>query len=93
MAKEWKRSDEEFLKKRYRNLSNIELAGRLGVTKRAIEAKLRRMGLSRGKERVSKRKREGCEHRYRISTIAGGVEYLQCVICGKNRQRKIIVRL
>ena len=93
MAKEWKLSDEKFLKKHYQNLSNIELAGRLGVTKRAIEAKLRRMGLSRGKERVSRRKREGCEHRYRISAIFGGVEYLQCAICRKNRQRKTTVRL
>ncbi len=93
MAKEWKRSDEEFLKKHYRRLSNAELAGRLGVTKKAVETKLGRMGLSRGKKRSSRRKREGCQHRYSVLAISRGAEHLQCVICGKKRQRKIAARL
>lgn len=93
MAKEWKRSDEKFLKKHCRDLSNAELAGRLGVTKKAIETKLARMGLSRGKKRSSRRKRKGCQHRYSVLAISKGVEYLQCVVCGKKRQRKTAVRL
>ena len=93
MAKQWKESDEKFLKKHYRSLSNVELAGRLGVTKKAIGTKLARMGLSRGRERSSKRKREGGQHRYSVLAISRGVEYLQCVICGKKRQGKTAVRL
>ena len=93
MAKEWKQSDEEFLKKHYHSLSNAELAGRLGVTKKAVETKLGRMGLSRGKKRSSRKKLEGCQHRYSVLAISRGVEYLQCVVCRKKQQRKIVARL
>ena len=93
MAKEWKKSDEKFLRKHYQDLSNVELAGRLGVTKKAIETKLARMGLSRGKKGSSRKKRNGCQHRYSVLAISRRVEYLQCVVCGKKRQRKTVSQL
>ncbi len=95
MTKEWKESDEKFLCRHYRTMTNTVLAERLGVTQKSVERKLKRLGMKREKEEVSsskKRQSGECEHRYRVTTMSGGTEYLQCVICRKNRRRKTVIR-
>jgi len=47
MPKEWSRKEEEFLKQKYRELTNPELAAALKVSVKSIEAKLRRLKFSR----------------------------------------------
>ena len=91
MAKEWKKSDEKFLSKHYQTITNAELADKLGVTQKSVERKLKRLKLKRGKGEISsrkERKRGECKHRYRVLAISGGIEYLQCLICGKKRNQK-----
>ncbi len=86
MAREWKDSDKNFLTKHYQTMTNTELADRLGVTRKSVERKLKRLELKRDKEDVSlmkKRKSGECEHRYRVLAISGGMEHLKCVLCGK----------
>lgn len=90
MAKEWKESEEKFLGKHYQTMTNTELADRLGVTRKSVERKLKRLELKRDKDDVSlmkKHKSGECEHRYRVLAISGGMEYLKCVLCGKIGKR------
>ena len=91
MVREWKESDEKFLSKHYQTMTNGDLADKLGVTQKSVERKLKRLELKRGKEEISSRKKRKsgeCEHRYRVLAISGGIEYLQCVVCGKTGNRK-----
>ena len=91
MTKEWKPSDEKFLKTHYQKMTNVELADRLGVPQKSVERKLKRLTLKRNKEEISsrkKRKRGECEHSYRVTAICGGTEYLQCIVCCEQKTRK-----
>ncbi len=96
MAREWKKSDEKFLSKHYQIMTNAELADKLGVTQKSVERKLKRLDLKRDREVASLRKQRKsgeCEHRYRVLAISGEMEYLQCIVCGGNQNRKTIIQL
>ena len=51
-AKKWTEAESEFIKNNYQVMSNKELADRFEVTPKAIEGKLRRLGLKRDKNIV-----------------------------------------
>jgi len=53
-SKIWSKSEESFLKKNYQGLSNSGLAEKLKVSPKAIESKLRRMGLKRPRGKRNK---------------------------------------
>jgi hypothetical protein len=50
MAKRWTRAEEDFLATHYRNMSDDALAKRLGVAKRTVTLRLRKLGLERSVE-------------------------------------------
>jgi len=50
MAKKWTRAEEQFLETHYRDLTDEDLAERLGVTKRTVALKLRKLGLERSEK-------------------------------------------
>lgn len=50
MAKRWTRAEEDFLATHYRDISDEGLAKRLGVAKRTVTLKLRKLGLERSAE-------------------------------------------
>lgn len=58
MPKEWSKEEEAFLKQRYGELTNVQLAEVLGVTAKSIEAKLRRLKLKRKGKKFPKKKVE-----------------------------------
>lgn len=49
-AKKWTEAENEFIKKNYQTMSNKELAEKFKVTPKAVEGKLRKLGLKRTKK-------------------------------------------
>ncbi|MGM0607088.1 MAG: hypothetical protein ACQESP_01590 [Candidatus Muiribacteriota bacterium] len=49
--KRWKKEEENFLRENYKNISNVDLAEKFGVTVIAIQRKLSRLGCIRQKQK------------------------------------------
>ena len=48
-AKKWTEAENKFIKDNYQEMSNKDMAGKFGVTTKAIEGKLRKLNLKRKK--------------------------------------------
>lgn len=83
-AKEWTEKENDFIRQNYQNLSNQELARKFKVSPKAIEGKLRRLGLKRRKPTVVRKetKRRGKANTGKLdgSTLHGNIRCRVCLL-------------